>query len=75
MDQRDGKWNKLKWGLIKRHLGYSNEEMELFKANPKNEDVIDKGRELIEKEMITEKQISEIHRKNPEKTYDISLDG
>jgi len=32
-------------------------------------------RELIEKGMLTEKQISEIHRKNPEKTYEISLDG
>ena len=32
-------------------------------------------RELIEKGMLTEKQISEIHRENPEKTYGISLDG
>ncbi len=32
-------------------------------------------RELIEKGMLTEKQIREIHRENPEKTYGISLDG
>jgi len=32
-------------------------------------------RELIEKEILTEKQISEIHKENPEKTYGISLDG
>ena len=32
-------------------------------------------RELIEKGMLTEKQISEIHRENPEKTYGINLDG
>jgi len=32
-------------------------------------------RELIEKGMLTEKQISEIHKQNPEKTYGISLDG
>jgi TatD-related deoxyribonuclease len=31
-------------------------------------------RELIEKGMLTEKQISEIHRENPEKTYGIGLD-
>jgi len=31
-------------------------------------------RELIDKGILTEKQISEIHRKNPEKTYGISLE-
>jgi len=32
-------------------------------------------REFIEKGMLTEKQIGDIHRLNPEKTYGISLDG
>ena len=32
-------------------------------------------REFIEKGMLTEKQIGDIHRVNPEKTYGISLDG
>ncbi len=54
MKNSDEKWDKLKWTLIKRHLGYSNKEMELFKSNPKNEDVIDKGKELIEKEIVIE---------------------
>lgn len=54
MGQGNEKWNKLKWGLIRRHLGYSSEEMDLFKANPKNEDVLDKGRVLMKKEIVIE---------------------
>lgn len=50
----DTKWDRVKWPLIKRHLGYTNEEMELFKANPKNENVLDKGKELVEKELVAE---------------------
>ena len=48
------KWDKLKWAFIKRHLGYTNEEMEMFKANPKNEDVLDKGKGLLQKEIVIE---------------------
>jgi hypothetical protein len=29
-------WDKVKWRLIRNHLGYSKEELELFKANPRN---------------------------------------
>ena len=29
---RDQKWDRMKWTLIKRHLGYSEEDMELFYA-------------------------------------------
>lgn len=54
MTKKDGKWDKVKWALIKRHLGYSGEEMAVFRANPKNEDVLDKGRELLEKEIVIE---------------------
>lgn len=32
-------------------------------------------KELIEKELLTEKQSDRIHRKNPEKTYGIDLEG
>jgi uncharacterized repeat protein (TIGR04076 family) len=51
---KEKKWDKIKWMLIKRHLGYSDEEMELFKANPKNENVLDKGKDLLEKEIVIE---------------------
>jgi uncharacterized repeat protein (TIGR04076 family) len=52
--KQDEKWDKVKWGLAKRRLGYSNEEMEIFKANPKNESILDKGRALLEKEIVVE---------------------
>ena len=51
---KEKKWDKLKWSLIKRHLGYDKEEMNRFRANPKNEVVLDKGRELMEKEIVFE---------------------
>lgn len=54
MTDLGSKWDKLKWNIIKRHLGYSKEEMALFKSNPKNEEVIDKGKELIEKEIVVQ---------------------
>jgi len=31
------------WKLIQQHLGYSNDEMNLFRSNPKNVDIIIKG--------------------------------
>lgn len=39
-------WDKLKWRLIKNHLKYSKGELALFKGNPRNEAVLDKGRDL-----------------------------
>lgn len=54
MNKRDEKWDKLKWRFVKRHLGYSNEEMDLFRSRPENEDVLDRGRELSKKEIVIE---------------------
>ena len=47
-------WDKVKWRLIKSHLGYSQDELELFKSNPRNEDVLDKGRDLQNKRIVIE---------------------
>jgi len=47
-------WDKAKWRLIQRHLKYSKEELELFKNNPRNEAVVDLGRDLQEKRIIIE---------------------
>jgi uncharacterized repeat protein (TIGR04076 family) len=46
--------NKVKWRLIGNHLGYSKEELALFKANPRNEAVLDRGRELQNKRIVIE---------------------
>lgn len=47
-------WDRLKWGLIKKHLKYSKDELEQFKSNPRNEAVLDKGRDLQDKRIIIE---------------------
>ncbi len=46
--------DKLKWRLIQNHLKYSKDELELFKGNPRNEAVLDKGRDLQNKRIIIE---------------------
>jgi uncharacterized repeat protein (TIGR04076 family) len=42
------------WKIVQRHLGYSNEEMTLFKDNPRNEDVLSKSSVLRDKIIILE---------------------
>jgi uncharacterized repeat protein (TIGR04076 family) len=43
-----------RWQFFQRHLGYSDEEMELFRANPRNTDVLTTGPALMEKTIIAE---------------------
>jgi len=40
--------------LMKRRLGFSDEEMEKFKSNPRNEDVLARAPELMKKTIILE---------------------
>jgi uncharacterized repeat protein (TIGR04076 family) len=47
-------WDKVKWRMIRNHLGYSQEELDIFKSNPRNEDVLDKGRDLQNRRIILE---------------------
>ena len=47
-------WKATKWKIIKKHLGYSKEEMEIFRSNPRNEDVLSKAPELQSKTIIVE---------------------
>ena len=37
------KVTKEMWDAFQQRLGYSDEEMKIFKQNPRNEDVISKG--------------------------------
>ncbi|MBN1574592.1 MAG: TIGR04076 family protein [Deltaproteobacteria bacterium] len=48
------KIDKETWDLIQKHLGYNDEEMKIFKENPRNEAVISKTSELIDKTIIFE---------------------
>ncbi len=42
------------WKFIQQHLGYSNDEMNLFRSNPKNVDIISKAPALMNKTIIAE---------------------
>jgi uncharacterized repeat protein (TIGR04076 family) len=42
------------WKFFQQHLGYSDEEMALFRANPRNEEVLAKGPELMQKTIVAE---------------------
>ena len=54
MGLRDKAWDVVKWKLMKSHLGYTDEEMKLFRENPRNEEVLSKAPELVEKTIILE---------------------
>jgi uncharacterized repeat protein (TIGR04076 family) len=54
MGIRDVAWKTMKWTIIKKHLGYTNEEMELFRSNPRNEDVLSKAPALLSKTIVIE---------------------
>ena len=49
MGIRDIAWKTMKWTFMKKHLGYTTEEMELFRSNPRNEDVLAKAPALLSK--------------------------
>jgi uncharacterized repeat protein (TIGR04076 family) len=42
------------WKFIQQHLGYTDEELELFRSNPKNADIVSKAPELMNKTIIAE---------------------
>ncbi len=54
MGIRDVAWKSIKWSVIKKHLGYSDEEMKVFRSNPRNEDVLSKAPALLDKTIIVE---------------------
>ena len=42
------------WKFMKQHLGYNDEELEIFSSNPKNVDIISKTPALMQKTIIAE---------------------
>ena len=48
------KINNETWDLIQKHLGYNDEEMKLFKENPRNAVVMSKAPELMNKTIVFE---------------------
>ena len=54
MGIRDAAWSTIKWKFIKKRLGYNNEEIKIFRNNPRNEDVLNKAPEVQKKTIIVE---------------------
>nr|MDO8082878.1 hypothetical protein [Candidatus Freyarchaeota archaeon] len=48
------KVSKEVWNLFQKHLGYNDEEMKLFRENPRNEDVLSKTNALMNKTIVAE---------------------
>lgn len=46
--------NEETWKFMQQHLGYTDEELELFRSNPKNVDIMSKAPELMNKTIIAE---------------------
>lgn len=46
--------NESTWQMIQERLGYTDQEMKLFRENPRNEDVLSKGPELMNKTIVME---------------------
>jgi uncharacterized repeat protein (TIGR04076 family) len=42
------------WKFMQQHLGYSEEEMSLFRSNPKNVDILSKAPALMKKTIVAE---------------------
>ena len=54
MGIRDVAWKTMKWKIIKKHLGYSDDEMRLFREDPRNEDVLSCVPDLMNNTIIAE---------------------
>jgi len=46
--------NEETWKFMQQHLGYTDEELEVFRSNPKNVDIMSKAPELMKKTIIAE---------------------
>ena len=46
--------NEETWKFMQQHLGYTDEELEIFRSNPKNVDIISKAPELMNKTIVAE---------------------
>ena len=47
-------WKTMKWKIMKRHLGYSGAEMQVFRDNPRNADVLSQVPSLMGKTIVVE---------------------
>ena len=50
----DKAWDAVKWQIMKAHLDYTDDEMKVFRENPRNEDVLSKAPALRNKTVVLE---------------------
>ncbi len=46
--------NENTWKFLQNHLGYSDEEMKIFRSDPRNEEAIEKGVAMQDKTIVVE---------------------
>ncbi len=54
MSSKDTIWENQKWQIMQNRLGYSDEEIKKFRENPRNEDILSKVPELMNKTIVAE---------------------
>jgi len=54
MSRGDKMWETQKWQIIQKRLGYTDEEMKIFRDNPRNEDILSQVPRLMNKTIIAE---------------------
>jgi uncharacterized repeat protein (TIGR04076 family) len=54
MSSKDTLWESQKWQIMQNRLGYNDGEMRKFRDNPRNEDILSRVPELINKTIIAE---------------------
>ena len=54
MGIKDAVWKTTKWKIMKKHLGYDDEDMEAFRENPRNAEVLEKVPTLMGKTIVIE---------------------
>ena len=54
MSNKDTLWENQKWQIMQNRLGYNDDEMKKFRDNPRNEDILSRVPELINKTIIAE---------------------
>ena len=52
------KVNEETWKFMQQHLGYTDEELEKFRSNPKNVDIMSKAPDLMNKTIVAEVVVS-----------------
>ncbi|MBI5905689.1 MAG: TIGR04076 family protein [Deltaproteobacteria bacterium] len=54
MGIKEKAWDAIKWKVMQSRLGYSDEEMKMFRENPRNDDVLSKAPALAGKTIVLE---------------------